>query len=295
MKVALICCGRLENRYAIEFIEYYKQLGFDHIYIADNNYDGEEYFEDVLQSYINNDFVTIYNYRNIIACQGKSYIEIYNEIKNDYDWVAFFDFDEFLTLVEDNNIKDYLGRDCFINVNQILINWKIYTDNDLLYDDGRPCLERFTIPMKNVYVSYNYCYENEHTKPIIRGNLNNIDIAHPHIVGIKNTDDVITPIVNNEGEEITNITKYNFSIVPLSHTLSYIKHFTTKTLEEWVNNKYRKGTGDRTFYDFIRTYPLERFFKINNITEEKLEYLKVMGVDISNLTREKCDKWEITW
>ena len=37
MKVALICCGRLENRYAIDFVEYYKQLGIDHIYIADNN------------------------------------------------------------------------------------------------------------------------------------------------------------------------------------------------------------------------------------------------------------------
>ena len=29
MKVALVTIGRLENRYAVEFVEYYKQLGFD--------------------------------------------------------------------------------------------------------------------------------------------------------------------------------------------------------------------------------------------------------------------------
>ena len=48
MNVGLICCGRLENRYAVEFVEYYKQLGFDQIIILNNNHDGEEHFEDVL-------------------------------------------------------------------------------------------------------------------------------------------------------------------------------------------------------------------------------------------------------
>ena len=59
MKVALVAIGRLENRYAIEFVEHYKQLGFDNIYIIDNNRDNEEYFEDVLQPYIDKNFVHI--------------------------------------------------------------------------------------------------------------------------------------------------------------------------------------------------------------------------------------------
>ena len=65
MKVGLICCGRLENRYAVEFIEHYKQLGFDNIHIMDNNHDDDEYFEDVLQQYIDERFIIIHNYRNI--------------------------------------------------------------------------------------------------------------------------------------------------------------------------------------------------------------------------------------
>ena len=124
MKVALVVIGRLENRYAVEYVEYYKQLGFDQIFIIDNNYDGEEHFEDVLQSYIDDKFVTIIDYRNKKNDEGDawdhsiqviSYIDVYHKIKNDYDWIAFFDFDEYLTLSRDKNIKDYLCRKCFNN------------------------------------------------------------------------------------------------------------------------------------------------------------------------------------
>ena len=46
MKVALCCIGRLENQYAVEFVEHYKKLGFDKIFVYDNNHSDEEYFED---------------------------------------------------------------------------------------------------------------------------------------------------------------------------------------------------------------------------------------------------------
>ena len=120
-------------------------------------------------------------------------------------------------------------------------------------------------------------------------------MIHPHVVGVKNSDDVIKPITNNKGEEIVNIIKYNYMINPLNYSLSYIKHFTTKTIDEWINNKYKKGTGERIFSDFEHSYPLERFFKVNNITSEKLEFLKERGINTDNLTRENCDKWEIVW
>ena len=38
MKVALCCIGRTENQYAIEFVEWYKNLGFDKIFVYDNKH-----------------------------------------------------------------------------------------------------------------------------------------------------------------------------------------------------------------------------------------------------------------
>ena len=113
MKVALCVCGRLGNRYVSEYVKHYKNLGFDHIYIGDNNRDGEENFKDVLQSDIDENFVTLYDYRHLTAFTDLIYTyftDMYNKLSNEYDWIAFFDMDEFLTLVKDTNIKDYLSR-----------------------------------------------------------------------------------------------------------------------------------------------------------------------------------------
>ena len=52
MNVALCTIGRLENRYAVEYVEYYKSIGFDKIFIYDNNFGNEEHFEEVLQPYL---------------------------------------------------------------------------------------------------------------------------------------------------------------------------------------------------------------------------------------------------
>ena len=281
IKVALVCCGRLENRYAVEFVEYYKNLGFDHIYICDNNYDGEEYFEDVLQSYIDDKFVTIKDYRNQKVVLPTSYQKEYDNIKDNYDWVAFLDFDEFLTLVEDNNIKEYLSRGYFHNYNQILINWKTYGDNDLVYDDGRPCLERFTMPIPIVKkVKFKDIYENMHCKSIIRTKLDNINI------GIHcSTGNLLNELTcNNVGYKINASPCHEFN-----YKLAYIKHFATKTLEEYLNTKYIRGTG-ADFKKFNK-YPLELFFKYNNLDVNKLDYIKNKGIDTSNLTQEKIDNW----
>jgi len=288
MKVVLITIGRLENRYALEFVEYYKQLGIDTIFIVDNNYDGEENFEDVLQQYIDNKFVYILHYRNIQEnhFQINMYMKIYQKFKSQFDWFIFLDFDEFLTLTKDSNIKEYLNREEFKNMNQILINWKIYTDNDLLYDDGRPCLERFTTPM-DIYkcVEYKNIQENTHVKCIVKGNIDDIIMIDPHHVNGKLINQTTC---NNKGQQIPEY--YCGPWQKINYDLAYIKHFTTKTLDEWLNIKFKKGVGDRDVKTFLKTYPIERFFKYNNITQEKINYLKEKGID---LDIDKINNWWI--
>ena len=271
MKICLCCIGRLENRYAIEYVEYYKQLGFDNIFIIDNNYNNEEYFEDVLQSYIDTGFVKIISkYRNKPHIQCEAYIDVYNNYLNNYDWCAFFDFDEYLTLSVDTSIKDYLSRQEFKDYNQICINWKLYTDNNLIYDDGRPCLERFTEPA-NMNVSLNDEYhdflENIHIKSIIRGNLSNISCSMPHCFygeSLKNNT------CTNNGTHMENISPF---VSPINYDLAYIKHFCYKTIEEFLKNKYTKGVGDRNIDDYHKLNPINYFFSVNKKTKEKEDYI----------------------
>ena len=88
MKIALVAIGRRENRYAREWVEHYLELGFDHIYICDNNHDGEENFEDVLGDRIAEHKVSIHDYRNRQGVQVVAYNEMYRLYGGQYDWMA---------------------------------------------------------------------------------------------------------------------------------------------------------------------------------------------------------------
>ena len=268
MNIALFVIGRLENQYVLEYVNYYINLGFNHIYIGDNNYDNEDYFEDVLQDYINKNLVTIIDLRNKPSIQMSFYKDMYEKYNSQYDWLAFYDFDEFLTLNKHNTIQEYLNESIFINFNQILINWKIYTDNNLIINDYRPCLERFITPMiEDKRITYDFPHNN-HVKSIIRGkiNLNNIIVNNPHHFYhniLQNTT------CNSKGEIIKNspFTPYNFE-------LAYIKHFTTKTIQEYLDIKYKRGTPDRDFNTFKKTWNIDSFFLYNEKTPEKIKFIE---------------------
>lgn len=262
MKVALCCIGRLENQYALEYVDYYKLIGFDKIFIYDNNHDGEEHFEDVLQSYIDDNFVEVINWRNNEAVQIKAYNDCYAKHNNEYDWIAFFDFDEFFTLTE-GDIKSYLSN--FSNCDVIKVNWMIYTDNNLVTNDGRPVLERFTEPMPyDKTFSYKFP-ENNHTKSIVRGGINNFrwSSGNPHVPG-RNFS-----YVDSVGNK-TNNTPFQ----PYNFRKAYIKHFSMKTIDEYINGKRRRGQGNRSYINFKSMYKIDNFFKLNEKTEEKMKYLE---------------------
>ena len=294
MKVALVAIGRLENRYAVEWVKYYKKLGFNHIFIADNNYIYEEYFEDVLQPYINNKFIDIINYRDQEYIQCKSYMDIYNQYCHEYDYIAFFDFDEFLVLKEDKTIQDYLSHN--ENFDVICLNWRVYTDNNLLYDDGRDCIERFTEPTnKNNEI-------NTYVKCIIRGNLKNIHFITPHVPSILNLSNKKLKYCNNDFNEIilenNNILSpsicYNFN-----DNKAYLKHFLTKTITEFIKLKLDRRNVDTCSYNYALSR-INTFKSINNFTKEKEkilnDYLKNKEITIALIAIGRLEnRYAIEW
>ena len=259
-KIALCCIGRLENQYAKEYVNHYRKLGFDKIILCDNNYDGEEHFEEVLENDINNGFVDILDYRNKKVAQIIAYIECYNRYKNEYDWIAFFDMDEFLIINDGSDIHTFMER--FNGFQCLFLNWMIMTDNGHVYNSHEPLMERFTTPMDlDKKVQYNFP-ENNHVKSIVKGGLEIINFANPHVPTIPMN------CCNAKGEKVD-----QKPWTPYDHSVAYLKHFTMKTLEEWINNKRKKGTPDREYKFFIANNNYDKFFYINEKTQEKLDYI----------------------
>ena len=50
LKVCLCSIGKTENLYVQEYVEYYRKLGYDKIFLYDNNDKNEEAFQDILNN-----------------------------------------------------------------------------------------------------------------------------------------------------------------------------------------------------------------------------------------------------
>lgn len=154
MKTALCAIAKNENLYIREWVEWYKNIGIDKIFLYDNNdVDGEK-FEEVINDYIQSSYVEVIDVRGIekgcvydsegINLQPKCYIECYENKCSDYDWICFFDIDEFLVFKNNLSLSSFLSQDVFNNTDTILISWEHYDDNNLYDYDKRPVMERFT-------------------------------------------------------------------------------------------------------------------------------------------------------
>jgi hypothetical protein len=113
MKTVVVCIAKDENQYIEEWVNYYEKLGFDEIFMYENDWicpidrpllKKKKIFGNHMQMSAYNDFLK--NYRN------------------DYDWIAFFDVDEFLVLKKHNNIKDFLMEND--NGFGIAVNWMFF-------------------------------------------------------------------------------------------------------------------------------------------------------------------------
>ena len=252
MKTALVAIGRRENQYAREWVSHHLALGFDHIYIYDNNHDGEDRFEDVLGDFVAENHVTIIDYRNREKAQRSAYNDAYQRLSAEYDWIAFFDFDEFLCLSSDLSAFLESIPACY---HAVMIPWLMMTDSGWVHNDVRPLMQRFT-------------------ESTTRGEQQGKCIIRTGIPGARFTKSVHVPYTpelrccNPKGEPTA-----QHRLQPRDTSVAYLKHFSTKTIEEWLTNKWQKGAAGCSYEKFQRQYA-DYFFTINERTPEKEQFIK---------------------
>lgn len=261
MNIALCVICRMENQYISEYVNHYKSLGFDKVFLYDNNYDGEENLNDVIHEDIKNGYVEVIDFRNKQVCQLKAYEDCYAKHGGEYDWIAFFDADEFLIINDGSDIHSFMAR--FNDYECLLLNWMVMTDSGQIYNTYRPLMERFTVPMAyDKHVGYMFP-ENNHVKSIVKGGQGIIKFSTPHIpLSVMACCDASGNSVNQS------------SFVPYNHSVAYLRHFQYKTIDEWINKKMRRGYPDQTYQYFLQNSSVENFFRINEKTQEKVEYLE---------------------
>lgn len=278
MKVALCCIGRLENRYAVEFVEFYGiHHGVDKIFVYDNNYDGEEHFEDVLQPYIDGGLVEIVDFRNKSICQLEAYQDCYDRHGNEYDWICFFDFDEYIGLEKEKTLRDLLLTRIYDNYDVIHINELIFGDGGNVYYENKPLIERFKIPVMPIDFKKTYNFpENCHIKSIVKGGLKNVVWGlTPHTPS--------NPL--NACDAAGNPCKSQSPfVIPYVYKNIMLRHYNTKTIEEFYTVKVKRGYPDGNKDFFKKNSWIDDFFKENVRTPEKEAFIRsVMKIEKINV------------
>lgn len=283
MKVVICAILRTENRYLEEWLDYHLSLGFDHIYLCDNAEKDEEKALDIVgenKKYV--DRVTVYPYYDKKGQQVKAYTECYQERNLDFDWMAFIDLDEFITISDSSKYRDIHEYFNEIDADAVLLNWMIYGDNNLLRDDGRNVVERFKKPMPYNLSPFNMFGRNPvngHVKQVLRKGLD-LEKVGVHVSPLHDN----CKVVNGDGCVVQNVaiqSNYTFANC-------YVRHYTTKTLEEYIKTKIARG---RKGCGAPGQYTLDEFFLYNRMTIKNAAFYLKLCKEYGIKSNSSCIWW----
>ena len=264
-KYVVFACAKNEDNYIKEWVEHNLSVGFDKVIIADNN-DEPGKLEEILSEYVKNGTVQIFPCNGLKRFQTYIYNMYLNE--SNYKWCAYFDCDEFIEFNSHKDVKDFLE---VVKEECVLVNWVVFGSNEKAHNEGGFVQDRFKFPVSPL----NTFKENFYVKPIIRGGATGFYMTNTHCPNGKRKT------FNVGGYHL--VDNVNNTYYPPRCKYAYIKHYYTKSFDEWIANKVRRGWPDEMF-DLLKPanyfivdknyeFPIERytsgFFVDNNEFEEK--------------------------
>ncbi|MEZ6955844.1 MULTISPECIES: glycosyltransferase family 2 protein [unclassified Aeromonas] len=258
-KSCVVATAKNEGVYLLEWISYYKSLGFDAIFIYSNgNDDGSD---ELLQKLHNSGY--IFYIKNDVdhgcSAQNKAYTHALTINKKilDYEWSLFVDLDEFIFFNKSlfSSIADFLDWHNKTNVHAIALNWMFSIPEENSDWVNHPITKRLTKFESNA---------NGHIKTMFRPQY--FFSSFPHYpLSIENN---LISYVKANGNPHVASNKYNtisISDVPCN-THAGILHYFNRSIPEFIW-KYSRNRGDHP-----------NIINNESFTESVLSFLKVFMV-----------------
>lgn len=235
MKTAICTCIKDEQAYLKEWLDYHLNLGFDHIYLYEDN--GSISHSDIVKDYDNVTLLPINIASKECVKGGRQMQSIKHSLrtlKGKYDWIAFIDVDEFIRLEE--NLRDLLNK--YSEYDSIYLSWKMFGACGRIDKPEGTVQESYTTPELNVDFNKLIGHQYQH-KSIVNVNRNSL---------IKDNHTVCDGINMNGGKEGK----------PGIHHTAWIDHYFTKSWKEWCNRIFKRGdlcNGNRKLHLFFKCNP----------------------------------------
>lgn len=246
-----------KNTELTEFINHYYKLGFEQIFILDNNEIPIKYDNVTIIPYNDKQLFDWVEFQSTAQDYALSLIK-----QTKYNYLLVVDDDEYLELKTYNNIKDFIDNEMLTkgNYNCDFI-WETYDDNDIIYE-------------KDVKTSIQETYTRKLTQGKY-GDINHVNWSKSLYKIFPETSyhDALNPAHHPNREYNKNFIKRDIAV---------LKHYRTQCLETFLKTKvlqknFQKGV-------FGRTGLLNSYFHINKCSFAKLDAFK-----------ELCNKYNIKY
>lgn len=269
MQVVVCAMAKNEHRYINEWVGHYINLGVDKIYIYDNDDFDKPYIEDFIdQKYLDKCVIKNIRGQQKPKLQQNIYTGFYYKYGKTFDWCLYCDIDEFLDGV--TNIKEWLST---LNAPQVRIKWRLFGDDNIVQRNTYKVYGEFKQVVTHS-LHRNLVQKGDleiQGKFILKGWLSNVYISSPHFASYGTRDNIIPSVLpsgrvcNNSGVRIRE---------DYSNETIYLNHYMTKTLKEFVEQKLNRN--DAVYNQALK---LDYFWRINEKTKEKLDFIKNLGLD----------------
>lgn len=264
-KIAICCVAKNEDLYADEWLNHYRKLGVNHFYWFDNN-DSKTAKINEISQYPDVDVIDVNGSElEKIGYQTGAYQFVYDTVGEEYEWIGFFDLDEFVEIDSDMSLIELLNRPEFYGATSVSMHWRYFGDNGLVRYEDKPLKKRFTepAPIDVKYSSKND--ENRYVKSFVRTCLPvECGIHTSRFYGSLNR--LADGSLREPFEDVGDI---NLNV-------AHVNHYGTKTIEEYIKRKclnVKRASGLNSITNKDR---LDWFFNVNEVTEEKLKVIKQM-------------------
>ncbi len=142
-RFAICACARWETPYIAEWLAYYRELGFEHVYLYCNDDDPGPFYERILPFIQGEDPFVTFRYHPHQGQQYEMYVHFAANGLAETEWVSFFDIDEYLRLPPGMKIADFMAR-FTPEVECVLFNWVFFGPNGHKTPPDGPVLEALT-------------------------------------------------------------------------------------------------------------------------------------------------------
>lgn len=289
-EIVVLGIAKQELHYIYDWVKYHLHVGFDRIYLIDNNDESGERYDEVLKSFIEKDQVKIIDARGKKFIQNQYYNALYYALP--FKWISIIDIDEYIWFNETGkycDIKTFLNDICKDNDRfGIMLQWHCYAPSGEDHPSDKHIWEANNKPLNfNARKDARCEYINDWCKSIYKSSYPiecNEHFAWQY--SLNNPNSNIVKMVNCDDNGILKSQLIYISEDEFKNQSVYIKHFLLRNIDDFFHRKYMRGHAGGDFgigqdgWAFYQWKQNINYYTdlVDNITPMEQDYLERHGM-----------------